>query len=291
MIWIIIIIAIVIIIVLAIRLSKKTEPEPKLSPTVTIQAEKQQEMNSLLDKMVSIGVDGLTSLQMTHDEKINIVSDVIKSINENSNSVEQEQKLLLKMATKAFDKILTDLKYGEDTLELIRNEREKFVVGIKNGTVDTYPWDELIEWSDGYQEYIENQLNAVEKEIERRKGVKINSDFAKYYINEDNTLKFEVSGINHLSETELAKVKSLKKFDSKVILEPEPNNEYDSNAILVKTVDGSKIGYVNKDALPFVHSVINRITKCEVSKISDHDVPYVWVFIVYSGDCLEVDNN
>lgn len=291
MIWIIIIIAIVLIIVVAIRLSKKTESEPKLSPTFTIQAEKLQEMNTLLDKMVSIGVDGLTSLQMTHDEKISIISDVIKSINESSNSVEQEQKLLLKMATQAFDKILTDLKYGEDTIELIRSEREKFVVGIKNGTVDTYPWDELIEWSDGYQEYLETQLNAVEREIERRKGIKINSDFAKYYINEDNTLKFEVSGITHLSETELAKVKTLKKFDSKVILEHESNNKYDPNAILLKTEDGSKIGYVNKDALPFVHSVIDRITKCEVSRISDHDIPYVWVFIVYSGDCLEVDNN
>lgn len=269
---------------------KDTKTETRFSTLATeptVSSQNQKEMNALLDKMVSIGLDGLTSLEMTHDEKIDIVENVVNSINENSNSINQEQKLLLKMATKAYDRILSDLKYDEGTLEIIRNEREDFIAGIADGTVESYPWDELIAWSDGYREYIQNQLDAVEKEIKRRKGTVISSGFANYYINDDNTLKFEVSGLTHLTETELAKVKTLKKNESKVVLEPEANNEYDANAILVKTEDGSKIGYVNKDALPFVHSVIDRITKCEISKLSDHDIPYVWVFIVYDGECLE----
>jgi hypothetical protein len=293
MIWIIIIIVIaVVIVVIKSSSTKDTKSETTLSSPVTkLSDSKEKEMNSLLDKMVSIGLDGLTSVDMTHDEKINIVENVVNSINENSNSIDQEKKLLLKIATKAYDRILSDLKYDESTLEIIRNEREDFVAGIADGTVESYPWDELIAWSDGYREYIQNQLDAVEKEIKRRKGTVINSGFANYYINDDNTLKFEVSGLTHLTETELAKVKTLKKNDSKVVLEPEPNNEYDANAILVKTEDGSKIGYVNKDALPFVHSVIDRITKCQISKLSDHDIPYVWVFIVYDGECLEADND
>jgi len=295
MIWIIIIIVIAVVIVIVNSSSKKdTKTETRFSTLATeptVSSQNQKEMNALLDKMVSIGLDGLTSLEMTHDEKIDIVENVVNSINENSNSINQEQKLLLKMATKAYDRILSDLKYDESTLEIIRNEREDFVAGIADGTVESYPWDELIAWSDGYREYIQNQLDAVEKEIKRRKGTVISSGFANYYINDDNTLKFEVSGLTHLTETELAKVKILKKNESKVVLEPEPNNEYDANAILVKTEDGSKIGYVNKDALPFVHSVIDRITKCQISKLSDHDIPYVWVFIVYDGECLEADND
>ncbi|MDO9152693.1 MAG: HIRAN domain-containing protein [Paludibacter sp.] len=293
MIWIIIIIVIAVVIVLINSSSTKDKKyETTLSSPVTKRSDSnEKEMNSLLDKMVSIGLDSLTSLEMTHDEKIDIVENVVNSINENSTSIEQEQKLLLKMATKAYDKILNELKYDENTLETIRNEREDFIAGIADGTVESYPWDELIAWSDGYREYLQNQLDAVEKEIKRRKGTVISSGFANYYINDDNTLKFEVSGLTHLTETELAKVKTLKKNDSKVVLEPEPNNEYDSNAILVKTEDGSKIGYVNKDALPFVHSVIDRITKCQISKLSDHEIPYVWVFIVYDGECLEANND
>jgi hypothetical protein len=292
--WVIILIIVVIIIAIVIKSSSKKNTNANINlsvPNSTLSESKQKEMNELLDKLVSIGLGGLTSLEMIHDEKIDIVENVVTSIKENSNNSNQEKELLVKMATQAYDKILTDFKYGEDILRVIKEERDEFIVGINNGTIDSYPWDSLIDWTDGYHDYLQKQLEAVEKEIDKRKGIKISSGFTKYYINTDNTLKFEVSGVNHLNEMEIGTIKTLKTFESKVFLEPEPNNEYDAKAILIKTEDGSKIGYVNKDALPLVHSVIDRITKCEVSKISDHDIPYVWIFVVYDGECLKDENN
>lgn len=243
--------------------------------------------NIHLDKLVSIGIETLTSLQITHKEKISLINDILNSIKEISANMYLEQEMLVKMITKAYDKILLELEYDEDILAKISNQRENLIIKINNGTLSSYPWDDLIAWTDGYTEFLQNKLNNFEKQIKILEKV---SRFTNYYINTNNTLKFEVSGISHLNEMELAKLKTLKKFDSKMLIELDPNNEYDSNSILVKTEDNIKIGYVNKEVLPYVKTIIGRITKCEISKISEHTIPYVWIFIAYSGNCLIEDN-
>jgi len=243
-------------------------------------------MNELLDKMVSFGLDGLTSFQMSHDEKLDILNEVVDSIKENTDSIEKEEKLLFSMTKQAYDKILSDFKYDENILATIRSEREAFIAGIKEGTVTEYPWDEIIAWTDDYKPYLQKKIDEIELQIKKTKVFKSGTAFSNYYINDDNSLKFEVAGVNHLTETELSKVKTLRALYSNVILTAEPDNEYDANAIIVKTEDGCKIGYVNKDALPYVHLVLNRMNKCVISKLSDHDIPYVWVLIAYDGKCI-----
>lgn len=47
------------------------------------------------------------------------------------------------------------------------------------------------------------------------------------------------------------------KFGTSLVLRPEPNNEYDPNAVLVLTKSGAKIGYIPREQAPYVQKILN----------------------------------
>ena len=70
--------------------------------------------------------------------------------------------------------------------------------------------------------------------------------------------EFYVGGIRHVSKCFGKDCRSLPKLSggTQLNLVPEPNNEYDTNAVLVKTIDGNSVGYVpryySKDVTSFL---------------------------------------
>lgn len=76
-------------------------------------------------------------------------------------------------------------------------------------------------------------------------------------------------------------------YKSKVFLFPEPQNKFDSDAIIVKDENNNKLGYVNNEVLPYVYKIFDRIYNIYVSRVSDDEIPYVWIKMEYEGECLD----
>lgn len=47
------------------------------------------------------------------------------------------------------------------------------------------------------------------------------------------------------------------KFGTQLKLVPEPNNQYDPNAVLVTSPGGLKIGYIPREQAPYVQKILN----------------------------------
>lgn len=105
----------------------------------------------------------------------------------------------------------------------------------------------------------------------------------KVYVNDDGTLKFEVTGLSYLDHSSLDRIKLLNLSES-ILLVPDPNNKFDSQAIQVKTAnDSTFIGYVNREALEYIHMILKSDTKYEASicRKTEHDIPYIWILVKF----------
>ena len=65
------------------------------------------------------------------------------------------------------------------------------------------------------------------------------------------------------------------KIEENLILEAEPDNQYDKYAVRVLTEDGIMIGYIDQIYSADINSKLDFNYKCLVSNISNDDVPFI----------------
>lgn len=100
------------------------------------------------------------------------------------------------------------------------------------------------------------------------------------------SVEVKVKGTSYRSREEIGAARLCNIGDT-IILVPEPDNEADSNAIKVFTMEGFHIGYVEASLAKLVKSNIYHIGKCIVSKITHHDIPFINLTIEFSNDVVE----
>lgn len=82
-----------------------------------------------------------------------------------------------------------------------------------------------------------------------------------------------VQGLSYRPSKDICAARMLDKGDV-VILRPEPDNEYDSNAIQVLTRTGNVIGYVEKQYCEFLMGNFNRLS-AKVGSIKHLELPFI----------------
>ncbi len=100
---------------------------------------------------------------------------------------------------------------------------------------------------------------------------------------------FDVKGTFYRTEEEKEEARWVKVGDT-LVLEHELFNEYSENAVLVRTINGIAIGYVEKIYSRKVCVNIDHIAECKVIKKTNHDIPFIKAEVYFSEEkCEQVD--
>lgn len=96
------------------------------------------------------------------------------------------------------------------------------------------------------------------------------------------TRHIEVKGTYYRSKSEISSARDLN-VGERLVLIPDPENSVDPNAVKVYTIKGVHIGYVPASEAQFVKSNISHVSSCKVTKVSDHEVPFIEAVINFSA--------
>ena len=117
---------------------------------------------------------------------------------------------------------------------------------------------------------------------EYNKGNDRKTKITSYFTGSDGHLSFSVAGTKFRTKNEIERLKNLK-YVEELRLIPEPDNQYDSNAIAVYTLDNSLIGYVPKEMTNLMRDntgVLKRY-RCIFTKKTEHNPPFVYVRVEF----------
>ena len=98
----------------------------------------------------------------------------------------------------------------------------------------------------------------------------------------DTLIDFEVKGVFYRDKDAIERAARLY-INEPLILEVEPGNIRDKNAVKVLTEDKIHIGYLPKDIASYVHFRLDKVITCYAKSISDNDVPYIYASFVFKG--------
>ena len=98
----------------------------------------------------------------------------------------------------------------------------------------------------------------------------------------DTLIDFEVKGVFYRDKDAIKRASRLF-INEPLILEVEPGNLQDMNAVKVLTQDKVHIGYLPKDIASYVHYRLDKVVTCYAKSISDNDVPYVYASFIFRG--------
>lgn len=256
----IVIVIIAVVVIAIIVLAKKGQEDSTSTYGGETSCLKQQavkvEMQKQLQELVRIGTESLVSLEMTRAEKEDLIGNVIDSIRENTQGYEEEKELVFQIMRKSYADLLSRFSFDKEFCTKLLQRSETFESEIKNGTIETYGWDELIEMI----------------EVEKKKVMNMQvSDIP------ENTfsISFAVKGLQYRDEEAQDAAHELEEGDN-LKLEEEPDNEYDPYAIKVITMDGCHIGYVESTKAKRISSNIDKLIECKVKKISEYEDLFIY---------------
>lgn len=219
-------------IIMAIVTSKK-DPEnvTNTSTENSCNTHYESELESLFQELVRIGHESLTSTEMTKDEKINIMEQVIESFLKNT-SEEDGKKYMKQIMKKAYDSLQNKFSIDTQFCQKIAELSYTFDVRATHKTLYEYGWAELID--------------LVEEEKKKP------------------ALEFVIKGLWYRTEAEKDAAFCLK-VGEELVLKKQPKNKYDPFAVKVMTTDGYHIGYVEADLSKEVSSKMDDIIRCQLS--------------------------
>lgn len=247
---VIIIIAVVFIAIIA---SRKKEQD-SLTSTFAAQEENKAKMKKLLQEYVRIGHEALTSLEMTEAEKQDLMGKIIDSLREEAPA--DEKDLMFHIIRKSYVTLLDKFSFDKEFCSELSKHSMDFEDGIKNNTIQSYGWHEIIAMV----------------EVEKKKVLNMDtSDSSEGAI----SISFAVKGLQYRDEEAIDAAYELEEGEL-LKLEEEPDNEYDPFAVKVLTIDGHHIGYVEASKAKRISNNMNRLTECKVKKLSEYDELFIY---------------
>ena len=244
----VIIVIIIVVIVFAFVTKKNKEENPSYlqnEHSSIPQQDKESKMEDLLQQMVSIGVNTLTSIEMTPAEKEDLMMEIIESIRSNTESVDEETKYVYQIMRESYAKLQETFSFNESFCAELKKRSDDFERQIEEDTIQTYGWDELIDL------------------VEREKIRYVPAEKTEDKI----IISFAVKGLQYRDEEAQDAAYSLVEGDD-LIIEKEAENKYDKNAIKVLTVDGYHIGYVEGTKSKRISQNLDKIISCHIKKIT-----------------------
>lgn len=149
-----------------------------------------------------------------------------------------------------------------------------------------YIWNEVLDKEatikdvtlDGVISQAESQFKIWADKVERKKQ-RINNQISRENSKTPNLI-FELKGLSYRSAQAQLEATLLEVGDQ-LLLEEEPDNEYDVSAVKVLTPSGECIGYVDQEHCVLVGALISRIDNCTIIKKSRHQIPFITVEIKF----------
>lgn len=256
-----IIIIVIALIIIAMIASSKNKPVTKPASNSStdryisiMQDELNEKKEEMLQEFTRIGFETLSSLDMSKEEKEDLMTQVVNSIREHA--PDSEQKYISQIIRESYDFLFDKFSFDREFCTEYLTHFDKFELNAKEKNIGPDSWIILID--------------AIEKE----KGKILNTDIVDEQEYSD-TLSFALKGLNYRDEDEQAAAEDLEEGDD-LILEEEPTNEYDPFAIKVLTADGYHIGYVEASKAKFISENMPRLIKCRIKQISRYDNLYIY---------------
>lgn len=251
-----VIIIIVVVVIAIIALSKKEQGSSVSTSNTSFsrQEDYKAKMQELHQELVRIGHETLTSLEMNKTQKEILIGNVIDSIRENASA--EEKDLMFQIMRKSYATLLDKFSFDKEFCTELSKHSMNMEDGIKNHTIETYGWDELIVMMEDEKEKIRNidTTDILERSF---------------------SISFIIKGLQYRDKEAQEAARELEEGDT-LELEKEPNNKYDSFAVKVLTTDGYCIGYVEAGKAEEISINIGRLIECKVQAISEHDELFIY---------------
>lgn len=255
-----IVVAVIIIAMIASSKKEKNTSESgnQVQPSSSRQQELQVKMQEQLQEFVRIGNETLVSLEMTKAEKEDLIGNIIDSIREYTQGPEEEKELVFQIMRKSYAALLDKFSFDKKFCAELLQRSETFEKEIKDGTIETYGWDILIE--------------MVEEEKKKIRNMDTSEDLL--------FISFAVKGLQYRDEEAQEAAEDLEEGDT-LLLEREPENEHDSYAVKVLTTDNHHIGYVEATKAKRISNNMDKLIECKIKKISSYDELYIYGLAVF----------
>lgn len=227
------------------------------------------------DKMKSIAKDcekllfeTVASLEMAREEKETLIPKILETVEQ----MEEETKILKAVVRKLYKNLIANTddpvrraRYEE------RFEEEKEAMRDRDYTVLDSDWEQFL---DDFEELKEAKQSPKPHRTIGVTVVETRSDEVDGQPCE--VANFAVKGLRFCSEDDIKAACTLQVGDP-LLMEHEPDNPKDPNAMKVTMTDGHSIGYVDAKCAGYVRDNLSRLVKFVVSKVDDYgDPPYIY---------------
>lgn len=260
------VIFIVAIVVIALIIAKKQNDENTVDTeyTAPVSYGKSQDVNSKLEEqfqeLVRIGHQTLVSLEMTKGEKTELMGNVIDSIYENIDPL-KGREYVFQIMRKSYASLIDTFHADAEFCRKLSERSESFEKNVKEGTLETYGWSELIDLVEEEKKHIRNLSSTSTKENEY-------------------AVSFKIKGLQYREEDEQEAAYGLEEGDS-LELEEEPDNEYDPFAIKVMTEEGYHIGYVEASKAKRICTNMSDLIECRVDRVVEYEDLHIYASAIF----------
>lgn len=257
----------------------QTESEPdEEEPSDFDGLDYEEKMKALAKKCEKLLFETVASLEMTREEKETLLPQILETIEE----LEDEKKIMKAVVRKLYKNLIANTKDPQrrsDYEERFENEKE--FMRDRDYMVTDSDWVQFLDDFDDLKEEIAKQTVKPQRSF----GISMVETHTDEVDGQPcEVANFAVKGLRFCSEEEIKAACTLQVGDP-LLMEHEPDNPKDPNAMKVTMTDGHCIGYVDAKCAGYVRDNLSRLVKLVVSKVDDYaDPPYIYAEAFFKNE-------
>ncbi len=237
-----------------------------------------EKMKALAKKCEKLLFETVASLEMTREEKETLLPQILETIEE----LEDEKKIMKAVVRKLYKNLIANTKDPQrrsDYEERFENEKE--FMRDRDYMVTDSDWVQFLDDFDDLKEEIAKQTVKPQRSF----GISMVETHTDEVDGQPcEVANFAVKGLRFCSEEEIKAACTLQVGDP-LLMEHEPDNPKDPNAMKVTMTDGHCIGYVDAKCAGYVRDNLSRLVKFVVSKVDDYaDPPYIYAEAFFKNE-------
>lgn len=234
-------------------------------------------MKSVVKECENLLFKTVSSVEMTREEKETLVPQILETVEE----LEDEKKILKAVVRKLYKNLIANTKDPQRRSDYEeRFENEKDFMRDPDYMVTDSDWAQFL---DDFEDLKEETAKPLKPQ--RTIGISVVETRTEDVDGQPcEVANFAVKGLRFRSEEDQDAARKLTVGD-RLIMEPEPDNPKDPNAIKVWSQDGHHIGYVDSKCSGYVRENQPRLLKFVVSKVDDYgDPPYIYAEAFFKNE-------
>lgn len=236
----------------------------------------EEKMKALAKKSEDLLFETVSNFEMSRAEKEELIPQILSSIEQHPDETKILKAVVRKLFKTLIDKtphLMKRLDYQE------RFDEEKEEMRSRDYVVIDSQWNQFLDDFDELKADIEAVLATPEPKPESKHT--FGDSMVETRADEVDgqpcvVANFAVKGLFFRSQEDQDAARTLQVGDP-LLMEHEPGNEKDPNAMKVTMTDGHHIGYVDSKCSGYVRDNQPRLLKFVVSKVDDYgDPPYIY---------------